>query len=396
MINRNKNSTARTFVTNLLLALFSIILCVVTVELGLRAYDYILSRQYPGKEKDRSVFWEYDSLLGWKFRQNVSEYFVSKKNRFRTLVKTNSKGLRDHDYAYTKEKGVKRILLLGDSVTAGLEVENERVVDSRLESYLSKNGKYEVINAGVRGYGTDQAYLWLKHEGYKYKPDIVIYIFYSNDPMNNITIHNSTAEFGKSYFTLYANNELVLNGVPVPRQFEHYDKHLTSDKIHQHFYDKKLETRRNRTISKTDRFLDKFHIGQLLEKNRFVKRVLVKLKLSALNNTIPKNPEAKRYRWRVTRSIIRSMKTFSGDIDAKFLIYESTSGIKNPADNSTTALNRLCNEQGVNYLESFKEFYNVSHGKKFFRFKYDIHWNERGHDMAAKMLYEYLIHYEWI
>ena len=79
---------------NAFLMVFSIVLSVVLCEFGLRVYDRLLNWQYPGEEGDGSIFWQYDSLLGWKFEPNRSAYFTSKAMRFRTLVKINSKGLR--------------------------------------------------------------------------------------------------------------------------------------------------------------------------------------------------------------------------------------------------------------------------------------------------------------
>lgn len=387
---------------NVVVMVFSIVLSLVACEFGLRVYDRLLSWQYPEEEGDRPFF-EYDSLLGWKFEPNTSGYFTSKDNRFRTLVKINSEGLRDDEYGYAKKIGVKRILLLGNSVTAGLEVEKESVIDTRLERYLSQHGRYEVINAGVRGYGTDQLYLWLKHEGYKYEPDIVIYVFFANDPMNNITIHYRSAKFGKPYFTLDDKDELVLNGVPVPKKFEPFDKLLTSDKKNQHVYEKIPEEQFIKSKNKTERLLWQFQLGRLvinaletLEENTFMKHVLVKLGLSKFENVKPEDPELAQYRWRITQVIIRNMKAFSDDLGIKFLVYESTPGTGNPVHYSSTPLNRLCNDLGVNYLESYKEFYNISQGKMVFRFPHDVHWNARGHDMAAKLLYEYLRANGWI
>lgn len=389
--------------TKVLLMVFSIVLSVVVCEFGLRVHDRLLAWRYPGEEGDGSLFWNYDSLLGWKFEPNRSAYFTSKAMRFRTLVKINSKGLRDDEYGYTKEDGVKRILLLGDSVIAGLEVEKQDAIDSRLEHYLARHGRYEVINAGVRAYGTDQAYLWLKHEGYKYNPDIVIYVFYENDPINNITIHTQSAKFGKPYFTLKDKNELVLNGVPVPKKFEPFDKFLTSDKKHQHIYDHEVEEKLIKWKRKRESFLWQFHLGRLvinsletLLENWTIKRVLVQLKLSTIEKIRPEDPGPKEYRWGITKAIIRNMKTLCDDLGANFLVYESTSGTAHPAYFSSTPLNQLSKELGVNYLESFEAFYNVSQGKEVFRFQHDIHWNARGHDMAAKLLYEYLKSNAWI
>ena len=92
---------------------------------------------------------------------------------------------------------------MGDSVIAGLEVENDQVLDKRFGIMAQQPGKYEVVNAGVRGYGTDQSLLFFQNEGYKYHPDIVIYVFVNNDPMENVTIHKPNRKFGKDTLSVF-------------------------------------------------------------------------------------------------------------------------------------------------------------------------------------------------
>src|SRR5262249_24998751 len=62
----------------------------------------------------------------------------------------NSKGLRaDREYSYEKPAGVKRIVCLGDSFTAGYEVDVEDCFTRVLERELTARGrKVEVLNAG--------------------------------------------------------------------------------------------------------------------------------------------------------------------------------------------------------------------------------------------------------
>lgn len=123
----------------------------------------------------------FDPVLGWR---NIP-YF--KASTFGYPLSINSKGLRDREYPYQKPAGVKRILVLGDSFAWGYGVGDEHIFTEVLEEKLaSGEQKWEVINAGVSGYGTDQEYLFLKNEGLKYEPDIVLLAFYlRNDPVNN-------------------------------------------------------------------------------------------------------------------------------------------------------------------------------------------------------------------
>lgn len=101
-----------------------------------------------------------------------------KKGVFNTRFTTNSKGLRDKEYDYRKPPGVQRILILGDSFTWGFGVNDDEIYTEILESMLDST---EVINFGVTGFNIAQEFLYLKKEGIKYEPDIVIVGLALND-----------------------------------------------------------------------------------------------------------------------------------------------------------------------------------------------------------------------
>jgi hypothetical protein len=49
-----------------------------------------------------------------------------------------------------------------------------------------KNQNVEVLNAGVSGYSTAEAALYLERELIKYQPDVVVHSFYENDFIDNV------------------------------------------------------------------------------------------------------------------------------------------------------------------------------------------------------------------
>ena len=82
---------------------------------------------------------------------------------------------------------MKRIVSLGDSFTIGFEVDVEDCFSSVLERALQKKGHgVEVLNAGVSGYSTAEACLYVERELLKYDPDLVLLSFYHNDVRDNI------------------------------------------------------------------------------------------------------------------------------------------------------------------------------------------------------------------
>jgi lysophospholipase L1-like esterase len=97
-------------------------------------------------------------------------------------VTINSQGLRSPEAAAPKEPGVRRLLVLGDSLTFGWGVDERETYPRVLERMLNAAGRrYEVINAGVGNYNTAQEVAWFTERGLAYAPDEVILGFYIND-----------------------------------------------------------------------------------------------------------------------------------------------------------------------------------------------------------------------
>jgi lysophospholipase L1-like esterase len=92
------------------------------------------------------------------------------------LGASNSLGFRDREHAVAKPPGVYRIVVLGDSIAAGLHVErNQDVFPPILEQLLGARGLHaEVINLAVSGYNTQQEVELLREKGLRYHPDLVL------------------------------------------------------------------------------------------------------------------------------------------------------------------------------------------------------------------------------
>ena len=106
---------------------------------------------------------------------------------FNTTIKINSEGLRDHEYTRERDPQTFRILALGDSFTLGIGVDSEQTYAKVLESMLNRDRpaggpkRFEVVNAGVDAYGTEQEYRYLRELLGRYRPDLVMVGLYSND-----------------------------------------------------------------------------------------------------------------------------------------------------------------------------------------------------------------------
>ncbi len=120
-----------------------------------------------------ATVWTHHPVLGWAHRPGASEVFV--RLGFSQPIQINARGLREREIGYERTPGVQRILVLGDSGVAGFEVPAESLFTRVTERELRARGvEVEVLNAGCRGYGTDQSYLFLENEGVRYRPDLVL------------------------------------------------------------------------------------------------------------------------------------------------------------------------------------------------------------------------------
>jgi hypothetical protein len=126
--------------------------------------SYVLRRMTPN-----TTFWHTSVDGKWQFR-------------------INNKGFRDDkNYEYDKPAGTLRVMVLGDSHTAGFEVDQDEIFATVLERALRQQGvPSEVLNTGISGFGTAEELAYLENEGLRYAPDVVIVAFFANDFSDNL------------------------------------------------------------------------------------------------------------------------------------------------------------------------------------------------------------------
>jgi len=186
---------------NYLLLLCSILISLIALEIYFRIYVHI----YEPLPLD---LYEKDKDTLYKLKAGYNEKTIIGKHLFGESynVKINSKGLRDYEYNYKKPDNTFRILVLGDSFAFGVGVDLHNTFPKVLEKKLnngSTNIKYEVINAGVPAYCTYQELGFLKKEGLKYNPDMIILAFYHDDIYNNNPMYMSNPARRK--YDVYSN-----------------------------------------------------------------------------------------------------------------------------------------------------------------------------------------------
>jgi len=176
-----KTEHTRNFIVGVVMATLSIVLVLIAFEIGLRTYMLILEN----KIDTQDVFRAYTKNVGagrmYGFRPDSER------------LKTNSWGFRDIEFNITKDEGEKRIIMLGDSITAATELPRNETVSVFLEKDLRQTTKsnYTVYNLGVTGYNVSQSLATLNEVGLKLSPDLVVLNLCLNDsdPTLNLTKH---------------------------------------------------------------------------------------------------------------------------------------------------------------------------------------------------------------
>ena len=117
-----------------------------------------------------------DAVLGYRYQAGASGEYA-RLGEFRNVVRINAAGWHDRDIARPKPRGTFRIVCVGDSFTAGLEVPVDQTYPKALEAQLRRQHpgrRFDVVNLGLDGTGTDVQASILRRDGLAYGPDLVL------------------------------------------------------------------------------------------------------------------------------------------------------------------------------------------------------------------------------
>ncbi|MEA1885123.1 MAG: SGNH/GDSL hydrolase family protein [Thermotogota bacterium] len=323
-------------------------------------------------------------------------------SEFDYSIKINSQSMRDVEHTINKQRDIKRILGLGDSFTFGCSVDYEYAYLTQLEKKLNNNGtKIEIIKAGVGGYGTDNEYYYLVNYGSKYKPDIVLVGFFAGNDVrdtmlgfykyntaNGVTKWNETilrshgvikntekneafSVFKSTALTLfphstrffYGKYKIIKNkffGLGEGSQISNSQTNLTILN-YETFYKKKYSDDVERGWNETFDFL--MRIKKLTEANNATLVVVI----------IPVSEQVHKEDWG-----LRKME---------YGLNENDFDLEKPQKK----LIRFCEGNDVYYIDLLPKFKEKSMNGDRLYYESDVHWNEKGHELAADIIAESLL-----
>jgi len=136
-----------------------------------------------------------DANLGWALCPGVEATIEGVRYRI------NSLGFRGAGISKRKPDNTFRVMCLGDSVTYGVMVAQDKTYPAVLEELLTERlsgQRVEVINAGVPGYSSLQVLRFLKERGLGLRPDVVTLCVGVNDAFPIPAFEKSDSEqFGR-------------------------------------------------------------------------------------------------------------------------------------------------------------------------------------------------------
>lgn len=109
------------------------------------------------RQSTHRMVMQYHPHIGYRYVPNVQARILNESGGY--FIRTNSQGFRSNVEFSTERKARPRILVFGDSYTAGDGCDNEQRFTDRLGEALDA----EVYNFGMSGSGTDQQLLISKN-----------------------------------------------------------------------------------------------------------------------------------------------------------------------------------------------------------------------------------------
>lgn len=340
-----------------------ILIFIISLSITLLVIELSLAIFYPQTLEQE----EWDPLFKWSNRKGFSGTLRSLDEKdYLTRVNINSLGFRGEEIKATKY----RIIIVGDSFTFGSGVEDNETFSSLIEHNLNGKGyDVKVINAGVKGWSPDQYYLFIKHEALKYNPDIIIIGFYGGNDVEETglleyrgKIEEKKIEYPSFSFKLkkfFAKNSHLYNFLIVKAmQNPLLDRFLIERGIFAEHY-KPFFTR-----NPADYERDEEKVGVILKETI---RILKEKNVSVIILYIPSIEEVS------DRYYENAIKLFPNSSIERTRPRNLVLRIGKETNTSIVDLTYFLDEESY--------------------FPNDLHWNQKGHSIAAKFLINESLYY---
>jgi carbamoyltransferase len=316
---------------------------------------------------NRQLF-QYHPAIGYKFISNLKTRIQHETGGY--LVRTNNWGFRSEiDFNKQKDPAKKRVLVFGDSFTAGDGVSNKFRFSDVIEQSVPG---IEVYNFGLPGSGTDQQFLMYQEYGRDVECDLIVLVVLVEN-IRRIKSHyryyfNEAGEkviYQKPYYEL-KDGALILHNNPVESQ------------------PLKLEDLPPEEHQKVDTG-GRFGMARSIVNALGLKELTQKI---TKYQPVPEFGSADSPEWLVMREIIRS---WSAMAQAKFLVvplplYQFVEETSDPG-NYQARFSELHSGFGIEVFDPLADLLKYPMDqRRNFRHKTDVHPTPEGHKAIAASL----------
>lgn len=177
---RNWQQKNRLRAQDLTMLVLSVSLSVLFIEIFLTKANY----PYQGCKTISATAEEYlgdfNQMTGWSYKPQISFYQVRRQYEYHF----DKFGIRAPSPHHELSAEKPRILFIGDSVTFGEELNYDQTFVAQISQLLGD--KFEVVNLGVQGYGTDQSLALMKQLIDQIQPKYVVYTFITDHLNRNL------------------------------------------------------------------------------------------------------------------------------------------------------------------------------------------------------------------
>lgn len=198
---------------NTLVVTVSLLLSLLAAEGAVRMT--VLGNIHVAETGNQYKFYEFDKRLGWM--NGAGRHGQYTRDEFSYSISMNRHGMRYREVQQQKPAGVTRVAVLGDSFVWGIGVSDHDRFTEMVEK--RSDGKFELLNFGVSGYGPIQYYLMFDEIVANFRPDIVLITFcLGNDFADNVFWRRYN--YYKPYVQEITGADLTIAGYPLPRSGE--------------------------------------------------------------------------------------------------------------------------------------------------------------------------------
>lgn len=395
----------------LLLIFLGVMIALLVVEFGLRQLGPVV---------DPAAKNEWLGCVGWAGQPHQVVTYAT--DQFTTTEVINSAGLPDVEHSYHKPTGVYRILIIGDSFVEAYQVNLEQSFARLLEKMLNERRgpatpRIEVIKAGYRSWGTDQEWLYFQCEGYKYKPDLVLLGFTVNDVVDNYTplkakmVGWSENSPPKPFFSL-ENGQLKRQNFPFPPppaevQPQAWPEYLYKYSVAYRVAAKGWESFQLK-LAELDQPSNRLDNPTQTTESRFPRHTM-HFSMPVYLEAAPPEYEAA---WELTLALLKAMHAEVTQQHTAFAVFSNSqiwsthpsvqqalifsdplyANTQFDWDRPDKRVGQFLGEMTVPFLPldpGFRAYAAQRHDQLLF-FN-EGHWNEAGHQVAAQLLYDWLI-----